>query len=119
MPAPEISNLKQYAVLWTASTIDRYGKQTVEEPVEIRVRWEKAVLESSDPRTTVQSSPTEVFVDREVAIGSLLWLGRLRDLPTTPTELMRVTGYDVVYDVKGRFAQRTLTLIRHGDTLPE
>jgi hypothetical protein len=119
MPAPEVRNLNDYAVLWEASSTDGYGRFKLSPPIEIGVRWEGSTNESVDPQNTVQLSLTEVFVDREVPIGSVLWHGRLRDLPTTPTNLMKVAGSDTTPDIKNRFTQYTVTLIRYGNALPE
>jgi len=119
VPAPEVRNLNDYAVLWETSSTDGYGRFKLSAPVEIRVRWEGTTSESTDPQNTVQAVPTEVFVDREIPIDSILWHGRLRDIPTAPTNLMKVTGSDATPDIKNRFTQRTVELTRYGNLLPE
>lgn len=119
MPAPEVQDLNDYAVLWAASSKDNYGRFKVSPPVEIRVRWEDSLHESTDPQNTVEARPAEVFVDRAISIGSVLWHGRQKDLPSTPTSLYKVAGYDGTPDIKNRFTQRTVSLVRYGDTLPE
>ena len=119
MPAPEVLNLTDHAVLWAASDVDYYGMDKVSSPVEIRVRWEGSASVSGDPQDTVQATPTTVYVDRAVTVGSLMWHGELRDLPDPPTGLFLVVGYDVTPDLKGRNMQRTVTLARYSDLLPE
>ena len=119
MPALEITGLIDYAVLWAVSSTDGYGQFKVSDPVEIMVRWDGSQVESSDPQNTVLATPSEVLVDRVIAVGSVMWHGRLRDLPDTLTGLVVVTGYEAIPDIKNRFTQRTVTLTHHGDTLPE
>lgn len=119
MPAPEVRDLNDYAVLWSVASLDGYGRYKVSAPVEIRVRWEDSKQESTDPQNTVESRPAEVFVDRVISIGSILWHGRLRDLPAAPTGLGKVSSYDSTPDIKNRFMHRTVTLTRYGDALPE
>ena len=119
MPAPEVLNLTDHAVLWAASDVDYYGMGKVSSPSEIRVRWEGSAEISGDPQDTVQATPVAVYVDRAVTVGSILWHGRLQDLPAVPTGLFLVTGYSTMPDLKGRNLQRTVTLARYNDTLPE
>jgi len=120
MPSPEISNLTDYAVLWEAAALDDYGEPTVYYPIEIRVRWEESYTESADSQNTTQSISTTIFVDRELAIGSILWHGRLLELPSPVTGLIlsSVTSYNTVPDIKGRVLQRTATLTRLSESLP-
>jgi hypothetical protein len=118
MPALEITGLNDYAVLWAASSTDQYGRFKVSEPVEIRVRWDGSQVESTDPNNTVQAQPAEVLVDRVITVDSILWHGKLRDLPAVPTNLAKVIGYEAVPDIRNKFIQRTVTLMRYNDSLP-
>ena len=119
MPPIEIQDLNDYAVLWAAGVPDGYGRYKVLAPEEIHVRWEDSLMESTDPQNTIQSQPSQIFVDKEITVGSILWHGRLEVLRSSPTNLMKVTGYDATPDLKNRFIQRTVTLIRYGDSLPD
>ncbi len=119
MPAPEVLNLTDYAVLWAASTIGDYGMDKVSSPVEIRVRWEDSAEISGNAQDTVQATPAVIYVDREVTVGSVMWHGEMRNLPDSPTGLWLVTGYNATPDLKGRNTQRTVTLARYNDTLPD
>ena len=118
MPRIEIRNLAQYAVLWIIYTKGNYGEYTVSSPIEISVRWEEMRSITGDPQNTVESNVPEVFIDREILIGSILWKGRLTDLPDTPTKLYKVTEYDCTPDIKGRVYQRSVTLTRYREALP-
>lgn len=106
-------------MLWAAAATDGYGRSKVLAPVEIRVRWDGSFVESTDPQNTVQAQSAEVFVDRDITMGSLLWHGRLSSLPENPTGIKEVTGYEATPDIKNRFVQRTVTLTRYNDALPE
>lgn len=119
MPPIETRDLNDYAVLWSAASLDNYGHPKISAPVEIPVRWEDSQTESTGPQDTVQSQPAEVFVDQAIAVGSLMWHGGLADVPVSPTNLCRVTGYNAVSDIKNRFIQQTVTLTRYKNVLPE
>lgn len=118
MPAPEVRGLNDYAVLWAVASTDGYGRFTVSAAAEIKVRWEDSKQESTDPQNTVEASPAKVFTDQAIVIGSILWHGRLRDLPTVPTGLYKVTSYNGTPDIKNRITQHSVTLTRYGDALP-
>jgi hypothetical protein len=119
VPAPEVRSLNDDAVLWAISSTDGYGRFKVSSPIEIRVRWEDSRQESADPQNMVEARPAQAFVDRVIDIGSVLWHGRLKDLPAVPTELYKVSGYNETPDIKNRFVQRAVTLVRRGDAPPE
>ena len=114
--------LKQDAVLWAVKTgtdIDADGNSKVSAAEGIKVRWERSVQEAvtSDATTTAISST--VFVDRVVNEGSILWLGSIKTIPSTPTPLLEVVNYSEIPDLKGRRFTRTVTLRAWGrDTLP-
>jgi hypothetical protein len=119
MPLMERLSLTDRAVLFAADTLDGYGRFTVTTGVEISVRWEDARQESGDPQNMVESIPATVFVDQVVTVGSLLWHGRLVDLPASPTNLYKVVGYNGTPDIKGRITSHVVTLTRYNNTLPE
>jgi hypothetical protein len=119
MPLMERLSLTDRAVLFAADALDGYGRFTVTTGVEINVRWEDVRQESSDPQNTVESVPATAFVDRVITVGSVLWHGRLVDLPASPTNLYKVVGYNGTPDIKGRITSHTVTLIRYNNTLPE
>jgi hypothetical protein len=118
MPAIEVQNLNQKAVLWAASSYDNFGCYQVTSPVEIDCRWEESRKQSASPENTVIAIVATAFVDREIAAGSILWKGSLSDLPTSPTGLKEVVDYEEVPDLKGRNVQRTVTLARYNEQLP-
>jgi len=117
MPGPE-SNLRfQTAVYWKASGHDNYGQPKVTTPVEIQVRWEKGRNESTGPNGELQAIDGTLVVDREIPIGSILWLGVLADYVSTDTK-MQVLDYKETPDIKNRNVHRAVTVKRYTDTLP-
>ena len=119
MPPIEITGLYDYAVLWAAGTPDGYGRTKLGAPQEVRVRWVGGQQEAQDPQSTSESWPTEVTIGQDVTPGSIMWYGKLVDLPTVPTDLYRVVGIQSTKDIKGRRTHRALTLVRLSDTRPD
>ncbi len=120
MPSLEVSGLKQDAVLWTAAGLDDEAVVTINAAVEIKIRTEKRRKESAaaqaDPVATVQM----VWVDREIAIKSIIWIGTLEawNALSTKADLKQVIIYEEIPDIKGRDLERTVTLQKFGDSLP-
>jgi hypothetical protein len=117
MPSIETIGLNDFAVLWSASTLDSYGKPKISAAIEIAVRWEGRSQDSSDPNNSIEATPAEVFVDRAITSGSIMWQGRLQDLPASPTNLFEVTACDYIPDIKCRNTQRTVTLTKYNNSL--
>ena len=118
MPPIETLNLNQYAILWEASTLDEYGSKTVESPVEIKVRWEHSKGRTTDNESTTIETSIEVYVDRDIDLGSIMRLGRMVDLPDTPDNLKIVVGFDSIPDLRGKNYQRLVLLEKFSNTLP-
>jgi hypothetical protein len=119
MPAIEIGDRTQKAVLWAASgSFDQDGEPTLAAATEITVRW----LESQDGTLVVDGNTIQidakVIVDRDIPIDSVMWLGALEDIATPPVDLKRVAARKHTPDIKGRETRRVLTLVRHSNELP-
>ena len=69
--------LKQTAVYWEPSGIDKYGQATVSLPIELSVRWEDMLTEVLNSDGTKQLSKAKVMVSSDVEIGGFLKLGTL------------------------------------------
>jgi len=117
----ETSDLHQLAVYWTANGYDDYGEPKIDAAVEISTRWEIGNFEALDPQGNTISVDALVVVDREIPIGSILWLGDLADLPADPAnyvDLRQVVSTSYVPDVKNRATRRTVGVIRHNNEIP-
>lgn len=122
MPAPEHDNRRQKAVLWTRKGVNRQGQLKLNSPAEIIVRWKWVRREIVDRQGNTVAIDAEVVTVQDIPVGSVLWLGKLTDLPDDglPTEdVMQVITAPTTPDIKGRFKMRTLMLMRMKDTMPE
>ena len=117
MPDITRADLRQNAVLWMAdSTLsaDEFGTQRISLPTDIKVRWESTKGEGTARKATA-------FVDREIAEGSVMWLGTVATLPAPPEKpknLMQVTKYNEIPDVGSKFPRRFVDLVLLGTQLP-
>jgi hypothetical protein len=113
----------EYAVVWAPygpgrAAFDNDGQPRVKEPEEVAATWDVSIRVSSASNTENQSKPSTVLTDTYVPVDSILWQGRLDDLPDKPTDLYKVVGVDKLNDVKGRLEIYNLTLARHSDSIP-
>lgn len=123
MPSPERSHRRQDAVLWTLASHDEEGENTVNSPVELRVRWEEVFEEVLNRKGDPVALDAKVMVDREIEIGSLMYKGTLDDWYGVGSagdeiKLMEVITYTDLKDIKGRVSYRSVGLCKYRDTLP-
>ena len=119
MPAVEITGLKQKAVLWRLAGYSSDGNPTVYDPEEINTRWDDGDSQILGKDGSPISINASIMVEGEIDLGSLLWKGKLADLPASPSPLVEVMGLEVVPDIKIRKYQRTLSCSRYGKPLPD
>lgn len=111
---------KQKAVLWAVSTTPTgFGRYKLSAAVELDVRWSERKHETTNVQGTTIIADVAVVVNQAVTVGSVMWKGLKKDLPTSPTNLYEVVAYNEVPDIKGRGFRRTVSLQRWGDELPE
>jgi|TARA_R110002110_G_scaffold145775_7_gene335373 hypothetical protein len=110
----------QYAVYWAATGVDDYGEQTVSAPIELKVRWESEEQETTSADGQLVLTTEVVWVDRVISSGSILWFGKLIDLPSPlgGVDLLKVSAYIEKPDTKGRNPEQTIRLVRYSQTLP-
>ena len=79
--------LKQKCVYWPPGSeetggqdFDGYGRPVYATAIEISCRWEDIVEEFIKPDGTQDASRSKVYVDRDVRVGGVLWLGKLVDV---------------------------------------
>ena len=117
MPDQEKSHLNQKAVLWVANGFSEDGKVKVNAAVEVNVRWEEISGEAGGQGNTI-TFDSRAAVDREAAVNDIMWLGNLRDVAASPTNLRKVVSYSKIPDVKGRSFRRTVLLNKFSNELP-
>jgi hypothetical protein len=95
----ETSELNQDAVLWSFTGIDDYSRPRVGSATALRVRWEHKLQENLNPQTQAQAVVAHVVVDRDIAVGSILWEGAIADVGVSPTPLYQVSSLKKIPDV--------------------
>lgn len=86
---------RQKAVWWQRLALDRYGRYTYAEPVEVKCRWEDVSTEYLGANGEKLVSRAVVYVDRVMSLGDRLWKGVLDS--TTPDNPMSLSN---AYEVK-------------------
>lgn len=119
MPSPEVSGLKQKAVLWAADGYDSHGEYKVDAAAEIDVRWEDKRTEPPEPGSGKVAVVAIVTVAQDVAVGSIMWLGRLKDVADPPVDLCQVVDVEKIPSLKARHYLRVLSLTKYSNELPE
>ena len=99
----------QKAVLWPATGYDEYSEVEVSTGVEIDVRWEWGKRDGLDAQGNTITIEATVVVDREIAVGSKMWLGLLANYAAGET-VLHVVNYKEVPDLKGRKYRRVVEL---------
>lgn len=117
MPALEVLDLYQTAVLWEKSGDDDYAEPTFSDPEEIRVRWINSRQVVPNPLSTEQGFDVILIAPRELVIGSLMYLGTLSAWTGTGSadataERFQVKKGKVVPDLKNRNIRYEYGLMR-------
>lgn len=125
MPPPELDGRHQKCVLWAKSSEDSMGEVKVSKPTEIDVRWNDTHRETTDADGNTVLADATVVVDRDIEVGSLMKLAKLKDISNARTTgagisgLVQVVRFNKTPDVKGRFYYRECFLQRFKDVLPQ
>src|SRR5438046_3060213 len=121
MPDPETASLFDWAVLWAITGRDEYNNATLAAPVEIAANWQKTRRQVVTVDGSTVAVEAVVEVDQEIEPGSVVWEGRLEDIPGTAlvpeSGLYEVVTCPVTNDVRGRATYTKVTLMRRTDTL--
>jgi hypothetical protein len=118
MPGVETFDCIDYAVLWEVLDYDNYAVVKVAEPVEILVRWVDTETDSNDAEGNKLTISAEVSAKQVIPVQSVMWHGRLADVPDPPTNLLQVKMAKDTPDVKGRNRRYTFSLTKYKDKLP-
>ncbi len=115
----EFTSRRQDATLWAAGTEStEIGRKKVLANVAIKVRWEDREQDALDASGETIRVDALAVVDRDVAIGSLMWLGKRADWSTATGDLKEVVTFSKVPNLKGTRFRRVVGLIRYSDDLP-
>jgi hypothetical protein len=106
-------------VLWAYASVAPDGEQRVSAPAELMVRWQQNVNEQIGPEGTPILTNATVFVSQDIAEGSIMRLGKLKDLPTPLDNLLEVVSFSKTDSLNGKSCIRSVTLQAHHDTLPQ
>lgn len=111
--------LNQRAVLWPFDSYGPEGELRVGAAVEISVRWSVSIASGQGDTTDSFSKNSTLSVDRTIAVGGVIRLGRKKQLPDPPDDIYEITGYEEVPDIKGRNFHRSITVRKYAGSLPE
>jgi hypothetical protein len=118
MPNLETDCLEQDAVLFAKAGYDKYGEPTITSTTgtAIKCRWEVSQSEAVDPFGNTIAIDSTVYVDREIAIGSLLWKGAIASIADPPVDLKEVVTYEEIPDIKNRYVRRLVGVVKYSDS---
>ena len=106
------------AVVWLKSGVDEEGEITVSAAQGIKVRTEKKTRETLDALGNVVVTFMDINVPIDIEVGSIVWLGNKKNLPTSPTNLLQVIDNDKIPNTKGRKFDRWIGVQRFKNELP-
>jgi hypothetical protein len=129
VPPIEYEGLHQKSMLWRATGVDAYGQPTHEStPEEISVRWNTRRNHEMSPSGSVIKLDATAYVEEEIPIDSLMWLGDEEDWEDSyygtgsgtaaevefksDNKLHVVKTYKETPDVKGIEVRREVGLVR-------
>jgi hypothetical protein len=118
MPPIEVCDLRQKAVLWQVKGQDRHGKQILGSPSEISVRWEVSEYQVVDPTGNTLTANGSMLTNEDIENMSIVWQGKLKDLPATPTKLHQVFKANSMPSLKATQTHFEYTLMTFNDSLP-
>jgi len=86
---------KQNAVYWSAPVPDGYGSYTYTDAVEIDCRWEEKQELYIDPLGVEKLSRAVVYVDRDVDLGGMLYLGEIADIDSSGIDPIDLGAFEI------------------------
>jgi len=100
--------MNQDAVYWGNPDTAFAGAVTYDDPVEVKVRWDKKQELFRTQAGEERMSTDVVLVDRSVEVGGMLFLGTLADLdsaheddPSLRTDTYRVEQFEELQSLRG------------------
>lgn len=106
------------ATYWESNGHDGFGQTTVADPIHIRVRVEKALVESLQSNGQPIAVPISLQVDRRLVIGSIIWIGVIDYFIPPTANFYQIHEYEEVPDLKHREFDRWVKCLKFKNTLP-
>lgn len=114
-----LADIPQDFVLWrAASRLRADGLPSLGSAEALKGRWDVARGRRGGGNKDTPKVVARLFVDEAVAKESLIWKGKLEDLPDSPTELFQVAEYVEIEGLLSGEYTRYLELIFFGNSLP-
>lgn len=124
MPAFEVMDMQQDAVLWRKTGSTEYNVTIVSAAESLKVRWVNKRREIVDSKGNTIATDAQVVSCEDIPIGSIMWEGCYDDLssgtgstPVPTGNLMIVVTHDRASDIKNRVTRRTYNLMRYQDVI--
>lgn len=119
MPSPENNDLLDSAILWRKSdTKNDYNRPVLRPYEEVNIDFSLKRRQSTDAKGSVINYDATAITEETYPIDSILWVGKLKDMPALPTPLYVVKGYSESNDIKNRETKYRANLVRYTDALP-
>jgi len=83
---------RDFLVYWHKTGLGRNGLGIFRGPVEYPCRWQDGAVNALKAQEEHIVAATTAFVGVDLVLGSLVWHGRLADLPTLPRPLYEITS---------------------------
>ena len=110
-------NLNQKAVLWLKTGVNQFNQDTYGEPEEIPCRWEDRDDQVKLDSGELINATARIMVAQVIPLESILWLGKLVDLPDYPSDLHEVVLTRNTPSLDGMNYQRTIVTQRFAGTI--
>lgn len=126
MPPLETADRHQTAQYWPRIGVDRNGMVLVADvPTELKVRWVNKRREALNAKNERIAVDVTIVADRDLAIGSILWLGEQDDFGTGTgtssypnTDLVQVMAMDHTTSICNKFTRYEALCLRYTNLLP-
>lgn len=122
MPPMEQQSRTTKVVYWASAGFDNYGEYKItEDAIQLVVRWNAVKSEAKDAKGKTISIVVEIIADRQLEIGSIIWVGRLLSLPDPLSgiaNLYQLMTVDITTSVCGKFTYYGYGLAKFSNSLP-
>jgi len=121
MPPLEKESLHQKAVLRMrtagATGYDKFGDPNLDTAVEVPCRWQQRKSEVTGQEEGAVPITVDVDVDRDIAVGSRMWLGTLvaYNALSPVVDEFQVVDFNSVPDLRARHFKRDVVLHKVGN----